>query len=187
MIDQYNSRAGGADGTEGAGNGDPTVTTGTLPMQNQMPVRLERFYDRLRARLAAGLGERGRLSHRATDALLVVPDVFVLLARMSVDRDVPRTSRHLVAASLAYFLVPADLMPEMFVGVGGFLDDLVLAAGVLTHVMTGDLEPVARRHWSGSRELADVVRDLAATGHALLGRDLYGRVRGLLARRGVRL
>ena len=48
------------------------------------------FYDRLRERILESVEERGgHLGSATVSALLLVPDVFMLLVRLSLDREVP--------------------------------------------------------------------------------------------------
>jgi len=61
----------------------------------------------------------------------------------------------------------------------------VLAAAVLAQAFSGELEPYARKHWSGSEDLRTVLRDITTTAHSLLGENLYNKVKNLLRRRGV--
>lgn len=146
------------------------------------------FYDRLRERILKAIEKRGgRLTEGAVRALLLVPDVFILLVRLALDKDVPGPTRALIGGALAYFVLPADLFPEMLVGGVGFLDDLVLATAVLAQTFGGELEPYARRHWSGSEDLRVVLRDITETAQSLLGQNLYDKVRRLLGKRGIRV
>lgn len=149
------------------------------------------FYDRLRERILRTAEKRGgrggKLSEAGVKALLLVPDVFILLARLTMDKNVPVSTRAMIGGALAYFILPADLLPEAILGGAGFMDDLVLAAAVLSQAFGGELEPYARRHWSGPEDLRVVLRDLTATGQALLGFNLYERVGRLLRRRGVKI
>lgn len=146
------------------------------------------FYDRLRERVvAAAEGKGGKLGPGAVRALLLVPDVFMLLVRLALDKSVPASARMLIGGALAYFVLPIDLIPEGIVGVGGYVDDLVLAAAVLSQAFGGELEPYARRHWSGSEDLRVVLRDIAYTAESLVGTKVYGRLKALLARRGIKL
>jgi uncharacterized membrane protein YkvA (DUF1232 family) len=144
------------------------------------------FYDHLRERILRTVEKRGgRLSDGAVRALLLVPDVFILLVRLALDKDVPKPARTLVGGALAYFILPFDFFPEAILGPIGYMDDLVLAAAVLSQVFGGDLEPYARKHWSGSEDLRIVLRDVSETAHALLGHKLYERVKKLLRKRGI--
>ncbi|HEX7183003.1 MAG TPA: DUF1232 domain-containing protein [Thermoanaerobaculia bacterium] len=146
------------------------------------------FYDRLREKIIKAVEKRGgRLTEGSVRALMLVPDVFILLVRLALDKDVPKTTRALIGGALAYFVLPADLFPEMLVGGVGFMDDLVLATAVLAQTFGGELEPYARRHWSGSEDLRVVLRDISETAHSLLGQNLYDKVKRLLGKRGVRV
>ena len=144
------------------------------------------FYDTLRERVIATVKKRGgRMSEGAVRALLLVPDVFILLVRLTLDKDVPKPTRALVGGALAYFVLPFDLFPEALLGPIGYIDDLVLATAVLAQAFGGDLEPYARKHWSGSEDLRVVLQDISETAHSLLGENLYGRVKKVLHRRGI--
>ncbi|HKH49060.1 MAG TPA: YkvA family protein [Thermoanaerobaculia bacterium] len=144
------------------------------------------FYDRLREKIVHAVEKRsGRLGEGAVRALLLVPDVFMLLVRLSLDREVPGSARALIGGTLAYFVLPIDLFPEALLGGIGFMDDIVLASAVLAQAFSGDLEPYARKHWSGSEDLRVVLRDITTTAHSLLGENLYNKIKNLLRRRGV--
>lgn len=142
-------------------------------------------YDRVRRRMVEALERRGRLGRTLADPLMLAPDLLVLLARLCMDRDVAPASRQLIVGALAYFLTPVDLLPEAFLGVGGLLDDVVLVSLVLSHSLDAELEPLAVKHWSGDQDLRVVVGDVATAGAALLGFNLYDRLKRFLAKRGV--
>ena len=148
------------------------------------PAELLGFYDRVRERTIAYLETKGgRLSARTTAALLLVPDVLLLLIRLVLDRRTPASSRALIGGALAYFLLPADLAPEIVLGPLGWLDDLVVASTVLAHVLGPELEPAARRYWSGSGRSLAALTDLSRGAGELLGTDLAGRVQKVVERR----
>jgi uncharacterized membrane protein YkvA (DUF1232 family) len=148
--------------------------------------KLLSFYDRLRERILHTIERRGgKLGEGAVKALLVVPDVFILLTRLTLDKNVPGPTRALIGGALAYFVLPTDLLPEMILGGAGYMEDLVLAAAVLSQAFGGELEPYARRHWSGPEDLRVVLRDISQTAQSLLGTNLYERLRRLLGRRGI--
>ena len=146
------------------------------------------FYDRLRRRIAEVVERRsGRLGTRASDLLLLGPDLFIFLARLSIAKDIPQRTRALAGGALLYFVTPFDLFPEAVFGAMGYLDDIVLAAAVLSHALARDLEGVAGKYWSGSRELQGVLRDVSAAAAVVLGSRLTKRLEKALWRRGVRV
>jgi uncharacterized membrane protein YkvA (DUF1232 family) len=154
-----------------------------LPSQHQ----LLSFYDRLRERFLGGIERHGgKLPEEAAKVLLLVPDVFILVVRLILDKEVPRKTRAVLAGALAFFMLP-DLLPKALFGPIGYIDDLVVAVAVLSQLFAGDLEPYARKHWNGPKDLHEVMRNVGDTAHALLGQNLYDRLRRLLARRGIHL
>lgn len=144
------------------------------------------FYDRLRGRITRSVERRsGKLGKGTVRVLLVVPDIFILMVRMVLDREIPNHTRALIGGALAYFLLPLDFLPEALLGVGGYVDDAVLAAAVLSQVLGTELEPYARKHWSGSEDIRVVLRDIASAGRSLLGESVFDRLKRLLEKRGI--
>lgn len=146
------------------------------------------FYNRLRERIARTLEQRaGKLGGRAAEALLLVPDVFFLLLRLSLDKEVPKATRATLASTLAYFVLPIDLMPEALLGPVGYLDDLVLALTALSQAFGKELEPYAEKYWSGAQPLRTVIGDITHAASSLLGNNTYERLRQRLAKQGIEL
>jgi len=150
------------------------------------------FYDRLREKILELVEKRagrpgGKLTEDAVRLLLLVPDVFILLVRLALDKEVPGSARAMIGGAIAYFILPFDLLPEAVLGPVGYLDDLVLAVAVLAQAFGGDLEPYARKHWSGSEDLRVVMHDVTKASRAVLGQSLYDRLRRLLSSRGIEL
>jgi uncharacterized membrane protein YkvA (DUF1232 family) len=146
------------------------------------------FYDTLRDRVLHTIERRtGKLSGDVVRMLLLVPDVFILLVRLTLDKTVPGPTRALIGGALAYFILPFDLLPEAILGPIGYLDDLVLAAAVLSQAFGGELEPYARKHWSGDEDLRTVLKDITQAARSLLGQNLYERLKNLLGRRGIEI
>lgn len=146
------------------------------------------FYDRLRRRIEGAVERRGgRMGPTFARYLLLAPDLFMLLARLTLDPQVPAATRRLLGGALLYVVVPFDLLPEALTGVGGYIDDLVLASAVLAQALGPELEARARLHWSGDDDLRAVLSDVARSARTLLGGGLYDRLRAALESRGVSL
>lgn len=149
---------------------------------------LLRFYDRLRSRVLDTVERRaGKLPEDVIIALLLVPDIFILLVRLMLDKDVPRRARIMIGGALAYFISPIDLLPELILGPIGYLDDLVVGVAVVAQVFSGDLEPYARKHWTGRQDLHVVLHDISSAASSLLGPAVHARLMRLLARHGIAL
>ncbi|HSP15949.1 MAG TPA: DUF1232 domain-containing protein [Thermoanaerobaculia bacterium] len=120
--------------------------------------RANRFYDRLRQRIHAYLERRGALAERFGDYLLLVPDVFILLWRLTTDARVSGKNKVLLGSGIAYFIFPFDIVPEAIVGPIGFLDDLVFAVYVLNKMLSDTDPEILREHWSGHGDLLESMR-----------------------------
>ena len=114
--------------------------------------RAQRFYDRLRERIA------GHAHGRFGEYLLLVPDMFMLLWRLANDSRVSGKNKVLLGTGIAYYIFPFDFLPEALVGPMGYLDDLILAVYVLNRMLVDTDAEILREHWSGSEDVLDAVR-----------------------------
>jgi uncharacterized membrane protein YkvA (DUF1232 family) len=87
-----------------------------------------------------------------------VPDLVVLFRRLLDDRRLPRRKKLVLAALIPYLAMPFDLVPD-FIPVAGYLDDAVIVAFVLRHVLRGSGPELIEEHWPGpAGSLAFVLR-----------------------------
>ncbi|HZR95513.1 MAG TPA: DUF1232 domain-containing protein [Gaiellaceae bacterium] len=99
-------------------------------------------------------GRRGDARALAT----FVPDCIVLVTRLVHDPRVPRRHKLLLLALVGYLALPFDLVPD-FIPVAGQLDDAIVVALVLRHVLRAGGEPLVRELWPGpERSLALILR-----------------------------
>lgn len=90
------------------------------------------------------LGKRSQARELAT----ALPNLAVLFRGLLADPRVPRRSKAWLWFALAWCLSPIDLIPE-FVPVAGPLDDVIVAALVLRHVVRRTERAVLAEHWRG--------------------------------------
>jgi uncharacterized membrane protein YkvA (DUF1232 family) len=91
---------------------------------------------------------RGRRSAAAELARLV-PNLASLFRGLMTDPRVPRTAKLWLGAAVVWLLSPVDLVPE-FIPIAGPLDDAIVAALVLRHVVKRAGPHVVAEHWRGS-------------------------------------
>jgi len=102
---------------------------------------------------------------RGTDAralATLIPDCIVLVTRLARDPRVPRRRKLLLAALVGYLGLPFDLVPD-FIPVAGQLDDVLVVALVLRHLVRSGGEPLIRELWPGPERSLTLVLRLAAT------------------------
>jgi uncharacterized membrane protein YkvA (DUF1232 family) len=82
-----------------------------------------------------------------------IPDCIVLVTRLARDPRVPRRRKLLLFALVGYLALPFDLVPD-FIPVAGQLDDAIIVALVLRHLVRAGGEPLIRELWPGARTFA---------------------------------
>ncbi len=121
--------------------------------------REARLYDRLRARLVS---PRPGESSGVSDLLLFLPDLTVLLLRLLRDERVGPGAKGVALLGVAYIFSPIDLLPEVILGPIGLVDDLLVVAGTLSHLVNHVHPDVVRSHWSGQGDVLDVIHRVLA-------------------------
>ncbi|HSL11129.1 MAG TPA: DUF1232 domain-containing protein [Actinomycetota bacterium] len=90
--------------------------------------------------------------------LTLVPNLVTLFRGLLGDDGVPLGSKLLLGGALLWIVSPVDLVPE-FVPVLGPLDDAIVGALVLRHVVRRAGPDVVARHWRGdAKTLAVLLR-----------------------------
>ena len=97
----------------------------------------------------------GRKS-QARDLATLIPNLVVLFRGLLGDRRVSRGSKAWLWFALAWFVSPIDLIPE-FLPVVGPLDDAIVAALVLRHVLRRTDRSVLIDHWRGDPSTLDAI------------------------------
>jgi uncharacterized membrane protein YkvA (DUF1232 family) len=105
------------------------------------------------------VGRRGDARAFAT----FIPDCIVLVTRLARDPRVPRRRKLLLLGLAGYLALPFDLVPD-FIPVAGQLDDAIIVALVLRHLIRSGGEPLLRELWPGPAQSLALILRLARTG-----------------------
>jgi len=107
------------------------------------------FYKKIRNDVKIWINRNLDTENKWSDYILAAPDLFHLLCKLSMDKEVPAKKKIKLLAGIAYFISPIDLLPEAFLGPIGYLDDIAVAAYVLNELVN-DIDPqIIRKHWAG--------------------------------------
>lgn len=155
----------------------PVTSVATRPLNE---AKMNRFYDKLRRTIENSLRRGDKKLAKWAEFLLIVPDIFILLARLVNDARVSGKNKILLGTGIAYFILPIDLMPELILGPIGYLDDLVLAVYILNRILTDTDEELLREHWSGSGDVLETIRKVLHSADGLVTKDLVGRFKKLI-------
>ncbi|HKB66997.1 MAG TPA: DUF1232 domain-containing protein [Pyrinomonadaceae bacterium] len=115
---------------------------------------------------------------RLKNLLLFIPNMLLLCVRLLADPRVPKVERALVAAAIAYAIIPFDLIPDMIPFVGQ-VDDAYLISLTLLRLMERTDPEIVREHWSGGGDVVELVGAAAL----LAGKFLPQRIRRILTAR----
>ena len=142
--------------------------------------KADRFYDRLRGSIASYLERKGSAVGKAGEFLLLVPDVFILLWRLTTDRRVQGKHKVLLVSGLAYYISPIDFMPEAILGPIGYLDDLVFGVYILNKVLADTDISIVREHWSGSEDILDSIQRVLGAADGLVGSKFVAKIKQMV-------
>ena len=100
---------------------------------------------------------------------LVAPHLVVLLGRLMRDPRVPARSKAVVLLTVGYLLSPIDVIPDIAPGVGQ-VDDIIIAAFALDHILNRVPEELVREHWDGDEDVLELIRNIVQIGAGLVPR-----------------
>jgi len=143
--------------------------------------RATRFYDRIRTSIHEFNEGKGVVGKTA-EYLMLVPDMFMLLWRLTTDSRVAGKDKVLLGTAIAYFILPFDLVPEAIVGPIGYLDDLVFAVYVLNKILTSTDISILRQHWSGDGDVLETIQRVLTTADTLVETNVASRLKKMLKR-----
>lgn len=126
-------------------------------------------------------GASAQMRKLAADAVYLLPNLIKLLGRLVRDPRVPRRSKVVIGAAMAYLVSPVDLIPE-FIPVVGFADDVLLVSYAVNHLINVAGEDVVLEHWDGPRDMLELVRSVLEVTSDLVPpqlKRLIGRLSGV--------
>ncbi len=137
----------------------------------------EDFYHNLRERMRMWLASEEGKRNQFTELLMLGPDFFHLLCRMTIDSKTPIREKAKLAIAIAYFIAPADLLPELVTGPIGYMDDIGVAALVLNGLINKSDPAIVRKHWAGEGNVLEQVQRVIQSADQMLGGGLWGKLK----------
>jgi uncharacterized membrane protein YkvA (DUF1232 family) len=111
--------------------------------------------------------------------ILLVPDFFYLLVRLTLDDRIPAIEKAKFAGVIAYFFSPIDFIPEALIGPLGYLDDLILTCYVLNLYINQKEEvnkQVVRDLWPGDQDVLNTIQSVLQKADKWIGSGLLKRM-----------
>lgn len=135
------------------------------------------FYQKLRDDIKNWLGKNTGADPRIADFILLAPDIFHLLVKLSLDPDVPSAKKLKLGAAIAYFISPIDFIPEILVGPFGYIDDIAIAAYVMNDIINNVDPALVKKHWSGERDILDLIKTILINANNMLGQGIWDKIK----------
>ena len=133
------------------------------------------FYQQIRDSVRGWVKDKG-VDYKFADYLLAAPDLFHLLCKLAVDKEVPAGEKAKLAGAIAYFVSPVDLIPEAFAGPVGYIDDVAMAAFVLNSIINKTSPEIVQRHWAGDKNILDLVQQILQVADEMVGSGLWKKI-----------
>ena len=134
------------------------------------------FYQQMRDSIRIWLKGKGG-NYKFADYLLAAPDLFHLLCKLAVDKEVPAIEKAKLAAAIVYFISPVDFLPEALTGPLGYIDDVAMAAFVLNSLINKTNPEIVRRHWAGDKDILDLIQQILQVADEMVGSGLWANIR----------
>ena len=134
------------------------------------------FYQHMRESIRSWLKDKGK-GYKFAEYLLAAPDLFHLLCRVAIDPEVPAAEKAKLIAAIVYFVSPLDFLPEALISGLGYIDDIVVAALVLNHLVNKFNPDIIRRHWAGDQDVLTLIQEILKVADQLVGKGLWERIK----------
>lgn len=96
---------------------------------------------------------------RLKEYVLLIPRLARLVWRLGRDPRVPARSKAILLVLGGYLVVPVDVIPDFIPGLGQ-MDDLVVVAFALDHMLNRVPDEIVREHWDGDEDVLQIVREV---------------------------
>ncbi|HKP70432.1 MAG TPA: YkvA family protein [Pyrinomonadaceae bacterium] len=104
--------------------------------------------------------EKRAMRGRMGSFLMFLPNLARLLGRLLKDVRVPTAEKALFVAAIVYFVMPVDLIPDIFPFIGQ-VDDIYVIALTLLRLVNRTDERIVREHWSGGGDIVSLADSIA--------------------------
>ena len=154
--------------------------------QSNLPEESEQkhkdFYIKLRDKVTAWYEDKTDKKPEYANYILLVPDFFYLLVKLTLDNRVPAIDKAKFAGVIAYVISPIDFVPEAFFGPLGYLDDLVLACYVLNLYINQQEEAnqaVVSELWPGDQDVLATIQSVLQQADKWIGSGVLDKLKSV--------
>lgn len=136
-----------------------------------------KFYEKMRATIDKWTKKRaGKAGYEIAQFLMLLPDLFMLVSRLIIDKRVPAGKKVFLAGVIAYIISPIDIIPD-FIPFIGYTDDLFLVIFALDNLLNNVTDNVIIENWSGKENIIDLIRTLLEKSDQFLDKNVLAKIK----------
>lgn len=137
------------------------------------------FYEKLRKKAKGWTSEKtGKTGNKVAEFLFLLPDLFILVCRIAVDKRVPIKRKLMLGGVIAYVMMPLDIIPD-FIPVLGQVDDLVVVVMGLNMLLNDIDQKVLEDNWSGEGNILHLMQKITTTAEQFMDKNVLSRIKKL--------
>ena len=140
------------------------------------------YYQLIRKRIRNWLKSKKGSRNTMAEYLMIAPDIFHLLCKLSADPDIPSAQKKKLMAAIGYFISPVDIIPELILGPIGLIDDIVIAVYILNEAMNKTSHEIIKRHWAGEEDILLVLQRIMKVGDTFFGATILKKIKKMVGK-----
>lgn len=111
---------------------------------------------------------------RHEDLIYQAPVFYRLMVNLLDDPRLPERMRPMVLSTIAYFILPVDIIPEDIEGPYGYVDDIFLCALTARHISHElQLDAILTENWDGECPVLPLIEDVLTREKELIGEQRW--------------
>lgn len=140
------------------------------------------FYQSLRIKVREYLKTQDGKNNKFVEYILLAPDLFHLLCKLTIDKDVNVSDKAKLGIAIAYFVSPIDLIPEGLFGPLGLVDDIGIAAFVLSGIINNTDPDVIKRNWAGEGDVLEIIQQVLKIADEMIGSGVWSKIKSMFGK-----
>ncbi len=140
------------------------------------------FYEKLREKYSTKRGSKTELKN-VSDYLFLLPDIFILVSRLALEKRLSVSNKLFMSAVAAYFVLPIDIIPD-FIPIIGFLDDFMVAIFAFDRLFKEVESKIILDNWSGEEDMLEVTKKVVDMANKQISGKILGKIKNLVNSKG---
>ncbi len=140
------------------------------------------FYEKLREKYSVKRKSKSE-GKNVSDYLFLLPDVFVLVCRLALEKRLSISNKLFMSAVAAYFMLPIDIIPD-FVPFVGFLEDFILAIFAFDYLFKEIDNKIILDNWSGEADMLETTKKVVSLANKQISSKVLKKIKKIVNSKG---